>query len=71
MKIKQFHQFVKIEKEDIPINSKYLIKINLEHGLRTSFHKRIAYYEGMSGEAEIIIKDIRLFDRILKKFKQN
>ena len=60
-----------IEKEDIPINSKYLIKINLEHGLRTSFRKRVEYYEGMKGEAEIIIKDTRLFDRILKKFKRN
>jgi len=60
-----------IEKEDIPINSKYLIKINLEHGLRTSFRKKVEYYEGMSGEAEIIIKDTKLFDMILKKFKRN
>lgn len=60
-----------IEKEDIPINSKYLIKINLEHGLRTSFRKKVEYYKGMKGEAEIMIKDTRLFDRILKKFKRN
>ena len=60
-----------IEKGDIPINSKYLIKINLEHGLRTSFSKKVEYYEGMKGEAEIIIKDTRLFNRILKKFKRN
>ena len=60
-----------IGKEDIPINSKYLIKINLEHGLRTSFRKEVEYYEGMKGEAAIMIKDTRLFDRILKKFKRN
>lgn len=60
-----------IEKEDIPINSKYLIKINFEHALKTSFCKKVEYYEGMSGEAEIMVKDTRLFDMILKKFKRN
>jgi hypothetical protein len=29
------------------------MKINLEHGLRTSFRKKVKYYEGMSGEAEL------------------
>ena len=56
-----------IEKEDIPINSKYLIKINLEHGLRTSFRKKVEYYEGMKGEAEIMIKDMRLIKQIFYK----
>jgi hypothetical protein len=48
----------------IPSDSGYLAKINLPKGLTTNHNKKILYREGLSAQAEIITKDIRLLQRL-------
>ncbi len=49
----------------------FVIIIRLKKGLETNFKKSIKYYEGMSGDGEIIVKVRRLIEKLInKKFKK-
>jgi HlyD family secretion protein len=41
----------------------YLAKVNLTNGFTTSNNKQIQYREGLTANAEIITKDMRLLER--------
>jgi HlyD family secretion protein len=47
----------------IPTDSGYLAKVNFTNGLTTTYRKPIQYYEGLTAEADIITKDMRLLER--------
>lgn len=54
---------------DIPIDKKYKVIITLPNGLITSHKKRLKYFHGMTGNAEITIQNLRLIEKILYRFK--
>ncbi|PZR10005.1 MAG: HlyD family secretion protein [Flavobacterium psychrophilum] len=48
---------------------KILIDVELPDNLITSYHKRLLFEREMSGTADIITEDLRLFERLLYQFK--
>lgn len=46
-----------------------LIDIILPEGLQTTYHKKIAFHQEMSGTADIITEDLRLIERLLYNFR--
>ena len=50
----------------LPREKQYLIDIKLPDKLRTSYGKEIDFTQEMTGRADIIVKDLRLFERIFK-----
>jgi len=46
-----------------------LINVALPEGLLTSYNKKIAFQQEMSGSAEIITEDLRLIERLLYQFR--
>jgi hypothetical protein len=48
----------------IPSDSGYMARVILPNGLATNHNKKILYREGLSAQAEIITKDMRLLQRI-------
>jgi hypothetical protein len=52
----------------LPNDSKYTVSVNLINGMKTQYGKLIRFIPEMTGEAEIITKDINLFQRFFSKF---
>ncbi|MGN6165734.1 MAG: HlyD family efflux transporter periplasmic adaptor subunit, partial [Flavisolibacter sp.] len=48
----------------------FLIKLDLPHGLQTSYHKEIFFRNSLSAKAEIITDDRRLLDRLLGQLRE-
>lgn len=48
----------------IPTDSGYIAKIILPHGLITNYNKEVQYREGLTANAEIITKNMRLIERL-------
>jgi len=46
-----------------------LIDVELPQGLKTSYSKKIAFQQEMSGTADIVTEDLRLIERILYQFR--
>jgi multidrug resistance efflux pump len=46
-----------------------LIDVSLPNKLETSYHKKIAFRQEMSGTADIITQDLRLMERLLYQFR--
>lgn len=46
-----------------------LIDVSLPNKLETSYHKKIAFQQEMSGSADIVTQDLRLIERILYQFR--
>lgn len=46
-----------------------LIDVSLPNKLQTSYHKKIAFRQEMSGTADIITQDLRLMERLLYQFR--
>ena len=46
-----------------------LIDITLPDGLETTYHKKIAFQQEMTGTADIITEDLRLIERLLYNFR--
>lgn len=46
-----------------------LIDISLPRGLETSYKKKIAFQQEMSGTADIVTEDLRLIERLLYQFR--
>jgi hypothetical protein len=56
------------EKSSVSHQGKFKIIILLPEGLLTTHHRAIAYYENMSGTAEIIVENSRLINRMFNSF---
>lgn len=48
----------------IPSDSGYIARIILPYGLRTNYNKEVQYREGLTANAEIITKNMRLIERL-------
>ncbi len=50
-------------------DSRYIVKIELPDGLSTTYNKYLDFIPEMKGEAQILIEDLRLIDRIFGRLK--
>lgn len=48
----------------------YIAKVELTNGLRTTYHKTIAYKPEMMGLGRIVVQDLRLLDRIFNGLRK-
>lgn len=48
----------------------YIVKVNFEHGLITTYHKHLSYKPGMTGAAEVITEDLRLLERMFNSIRK-
>lgn len=55
---------------EVPNKDSYLLDLEMPNGLKTSYNKTLIYKQQMKGKAEIITKDISVFDRIFFNFKK-
>lgn len=53
------------EISDVPDENFYLVKLNLNKGLQTSFNKEITFKQNINGNAEIITDNLRLIERFV------
>lgn len=53
------------EISDIPNENFYLVKLDLDKGLQTSFNKEITFKQNINGNAEIITDNLRLIERFV------
>ncbi len=53
----------------IATDSGFLAKIMLPEGLKTKYKMQLPYHEGLSAQAEIITRDLRLSDRLLNSLR--
>ena len=65
----------RIDKKKYDKKKGFMIKVNLNKGLRTTFKAqgsrlKIKYYEGMSGTGEITVSRKRLFKKLIKNIKR-
>lgn len=54
---------------EIPTKDRYLVKIDLPFGLKTSKKRNIKYDIGMIGNAEIVLQNQRLIEKVLRRVK--
>lgn len=54
----------------IPSEDKYLVKVSLPNGLRTSYNIDLQAAGQLKGEIEIITEDLRLLERIFYQFRK-
>lgn len=52
----------------VPVNDTYMVGINLNNGLKTSYSKNLKFNQEMQGTVEIITRDQRLIERVFNKF---
>ncbi len=48
----------------------FLVKVNLQNGLKTNYGKTIFFRNNLAAQAEIITDDRKLFDRFMGQLKQ-
>ena len=53
-----------------PSNDRYIVKVNLENGLNTTYGKKLKFNQKMKGTAEIVTEDLRLIQRIFYQFRK-
>lgn len=53
----------------VPRGGKYAVEIALTNGMETTYGKKLAFKQEMSGSAEIITEDANLLQRIFNQFK--
>lgn len=54
----------------IPNQNQYRIDVSLTDGLKTNFNIDLEFTPEMSGQAEIVVEDVRLFDRIFNNLRK-
>ncbi|HUD58481.1 MAG TPA: HlyD family efflux transporter periplasmic adaptor subunit [Acetobacteraceae bacterium] len=54
----------------VPLGGRYAVDVTLVDGLETTFGRRLAYQQEMQGQAEIIVEDLRVIDRIFYVFRR-
>jgi HlyD family secretion protein len=55
---------------NIPTDSGYLAKVNLTNGLKTNYNRDIQHRDGLTAQAQIVTKDMRLFERFFYNLKK-
>ena len=58
-----------ISKSEIARDGKYMVKLSLPQGLKTSYDKELDFTQEMQGEVRIITEDLRLIERIFYQFR--
>ncbi|MCU0389858.1 MAG: HlyD family secretion protein [Thermoflexibacter sp.] len=58
-----------VSKSAIAKEGKYMVKLNLPHGLKTSYDRELEFTQEMQGEVRIITEDLRLIERIFYQFR--
>ena len=54
----------------LPSNGKYLLTIELPHGLLTTQKRKLEFKQQLSGSTQIITEDLSLLDRFLHQFRR-
>ncbi len=60
---------VVVSKSEIARDGKYMVKLSLPQGLKTSYDKELDFTQEMQGELRIITEDLRLLERIFYQFR--
>jgi multidrug resistance efflux pump len=55
----------------VPLAGRYAVDATLVEGLVTTSGQRLAYQQEMQGQAEIIVEDLRVIDRIFYQFRRS
>lgn len=55
----------------IPTDSGYLAKVTFTNGLVTTYNKQVQYRDGLTAQAQIITKDLRLLERFYFDLKKH
>lgn len=50
---------------EIPTDSGYLAKVLLPNGLVTNYHRQIRFRDGLTAQADVITKDLKLLQRLM------
>lgn len=53
----------------VPNEDKYLVSVTLNNGLMTTYNKKLSYSPEMTGQADIITKDLRIIERIFNQLR--
>lgn len=54
----------------VPLRARYAVEVALPDGLVTTFGQQLAYQQEMQGQAEIVVEDLRVIDRIFYQFRR-
>ena len=54
----------------VPLGGRYAVEVALPDGLVTTFGQHLAYQQGMQGQAEIVVEDLRVIDRVFYQFRR-
>lgn len=54
----------------VPLGAHYAVEVALPDGLMTTFGRHLQYQQEMQGQAEIVIEDLRVIDRIFYQFRR-
>lgn len=55
----------------VPLAGRYAVDVTLVDGLMTTFGRPLTYQPGMQGQAEIVVEDLRVIDRIFYQFRRS
>jgi HlyD family secretion protein len=54
----------------VPLGGRYAVEVALPDGLVTTFGEHLSYQQEMQGQAEIVVEDLRVIDRLLYQFRR-
>ena len=54
----------------VPLGAHYAVEVALPDGLLTTFGQHLRYQQEMQGQAEIVVEDLRVIDRIFYQFRR-
>jgi hypothetical protein len=54
----------------VPLGARYTVEVALPDGLVTTFGQHLVYQQEMQGQAEIVVEDLRVIDRIFYQFRR-
>jgi multidrug resistance efflux pump len=55
----------------VPLAGRYAVDVTLVDGLVTTSGRQLAYQQEMQGQAEIVVEDLRVIDRIFYQFRRS
>jgi hypothetical protein len=55
----------------VPLGGHYAVDVAMVGGLTTTFGRQLTYQQGMQGQAEIVVEDLRVIDRIFYQFRRS
>lgn len=51
-------------------NAEYMVEIDIPNDLKTTYNKKLPYFPGMTGQADIITKDVSLLERFFMPLRK-